>query len=133
MEISFRIGYLCFEIKNGYCKKLCNFLPIQRKLLKTLQSCTDRIQRTHVFCFDRLLSGNFYLTNKPRGQSELQVNDDELQAIVEADSSRLSTDVMALHRIVRNSSELTTRFEICTVLNNRHKDREVLDGTITCN
>ncbi|XP_050354867.1 uncharacterized protein LOC126776409 isoform X3 [Nymphalis io] len=50
------------------------------------------------FWFQRFHSGNFDLQNQPRGRPETKVENEELKAIVEADSSQSTSEIAAVFR-----------------------------------
>lgn len=56
-------------------------------------------ERTVRFWFDRFRSVNFDVINEPRGRPETKVDNDELKAIVEADSSQTTSELAAAFNV----------------------------------
>ncbi|XP_045459275.1 histone-lysine N-methyltransferase SETMAR-like [Melitaea cinxia] len=60
-----------------------------------LYGCGVANENTVRFWFQRFCSRNFYLRNKPRGRLETKVDNEELKAIVEADSPQTTSELAA--------------------------------------
>nr|BAA23532.1 transposase [Bombyx mori] len=108
------------------------------------------------FWFQRFRSGNFDLQNQPRGRPETKVKNEELKAIVEADQSQSTSEIVAgfgvsdktvlihlkqigkvkkLERWVPHElseSNLQTRIDCCVTLLNRHYNEGILNRINTC-
>lgn len=113
-------------------------------------------ERTVRRWFEKFRSGDFNLQNEPRGRPESTVDNDELKAAVEADTSQTTRELAArfdvtiptilnhlkqigkvkkLDRWVPhelNERQKRNRFEACLSLLSRHKGEPFLHRIITC-
>ncbi|EYC32644.1 hypothetical protein Y032_0482g2274 [Ancylostoma ceylanicum] len=113
-------------------------------------------ERTVCRWFKKFRSGDFNLENEPRGRPEVKVDNEELKAVVEADTSQTSRElsvrfgvskqtmldhlsqigkVKKLDRWVPHDlseGQKRNRFDVCLSLLSRHKLEPFLHRIITC-
>ena len=111
---------------------------------------------TVLFWFAKFRSGEFSLKNEPRGRPQSKVNNDELKAIVESDTSQTTRGLVSkfgvsirtildhlrqinkikkLDRLVPhelNAHQMKKRFDACVSLLSRNKGKPCLHRIVTC-
>ena len=106
--------------------------------------------------FTKFRSGDFGLENEPRGRPETKVNNDELKALVESDTSQTTRELAAafdvsiptildhlrqINKVKKldrwvphdlNKEQMKNRFDACISLLSRNKGEPFLHRIVTC-